>query len=207
MKGFAILMVLALGFGAAPSFAQVPAPAVPAPPAAPAAAPAVQAPAPFPAGAKLAFVNLPALFQLSRDGKAATDKIQKAMEAKQKDIESKAKSLQANQQKLEAGGTVMTEAARTALQREIDRQQKEGERLEQDAQQEVTELQQEVQAEFQRKLLPVLADLAKEKGLQMLFSVGDSGLVWAEPGLDLTNDAVKRLDATPASAAAPAAAK
>ena len=108
----------------------------------------------------------------------------------------------------------MTEAARSALEKEIDRQQKEGERLEQDAQQELNELQQEVQGEFQKKLLPILADLSKEKGLQMLFSVADSGLVWAEPGLDLTAEAVKRLDATPApaagappAAAAPAAPK
>ncbi len=213
MKGFAIMTALALGFSVAPSFAQAPAPAAPpaaqapAPAAqpAPAPAPAAQPPAPFPVGAKYAYVNLPALFQLSRDGKAATEKIQKATAAKQKDIESKAKALQANQQKLEAGGTVMTEAARTSLQREIDRQQKEGERLEQDAQQELTEMQQEVQSEFQVKLLPVLAELSRDKGLQMLFSAVDAGLVWADPGLDLTAEAIKRLDATPATSAAPAA--
>lgn len=209
MKGSAILTVLALGVSATPSFAQAPAP--PAAPAAqaPAAVPAAPAPLPFPAGAKFAFVNLPALFQLSRDGKTATDQIQKATVAKQKDIESKAKALQANQQKLDAGGSVMTETARAALTKEIDRQQKEGERLEQDAQQELTELQQEVQAEFQKKLLPILQDLGREKGLQMLFSAADSGLVWADPGLDLTGEAITRLDATPAApatAAAPAAA-
>ena len=209
MKRFAITTALALGFSAAPSFAQAPAPAAPpaaqAPAPAPAPAPAAQPPAPFPQGAKYAYVNLPALFQLSRDGKAATDKIQKATAAKQKDIESKAKVLQANQQKLESGGTVMTEAARTALQREIDRQQKEGERLEQDAQQELTELQQEVQMEFQAKLLPVLGEMSKDKGLHMLFSAVDAGLVWAEPGLDLTAEAIKRLDATPAAPATSAA--
>ncbi len=29
----------------------------------------------------------------------------------------------------------------------------------------------------------------------MLFSAGDSGVIWAEPGLDLTLEAVKQLDA------------
>ena len=46
--------------------------------------------------------------------------------------------------------------------------------------------------------MPVLEAIAKEKGLQVLFSAGDSGLIWAEPGIDLTLDAVKRLDAGPA---------
>jgi Skp family chaperone for outer membrane proteins len=208
MKRLAIITALALGFSAVPSFAQAPAaPAAPAPAAAqapaaaPAPAPAAQPPAPFPVGAKYAYVNLPALFQLTRDGKAATAKIQNATTAKQKDIESKAKALQANQQKLEAGGTVMTEAARLTLQREIDRQQREGERLELAAQQELTEMQQEVQAEFQTKLLPILEQLSKDKGLHMLFSAVDAGLVWADPGLDLTAEAIKRLDATPATPA------
>jgi Skp family chaperone for outer membrane proteins len=90
----------------------------------------------------------------------------------------------------------MTDTARATLQKEIDRQQREGERMEQDAQAELNELQQEVQQEFQKKLFPVLQDIAKEKGLQLMFSIGDAGLVWAEPGLDLTMEAVKRLDAT-----------
>jgi outer membrane protein len=206
MRRFAVVAALALVLSAAPGFAQAPAPAAPAAAAqAPAAPPGgtVQPPAPFPQGARLAYVNLPAVFQLSRDGKVAADRIQKATADKQKEIETKAKTLQTNQQKLDAGGSVMTEAARTALQKEIEREQKEGERLEQDAQQELTDLQQEVQGEFQKRLLPILEDLSKEKGLQMLFSVADSGLVWAEPGLDLTAEAVRRLDAAPAAVAAP----
>ena len=55
--------------------------------------------------------------------------------------------------------------------------------------------QQELQQQFQAKLLPILVDLSKEKGLQVLFSAGDSGVIWAEPGIDLTLEAVKRLDA------------
>ena len=67
-------------------------------------------------------------------------------------------------------------------------------RMQQDAQAELNELQQELQGEFQKKLLPVLEVLAKEKGLQFLFSGADAGLIWAEPGLDLTLEAVKKLD-------------
>ena len=40
-------------------------------------------------------------------------------------------------------------------------------------------------ARFQQKLVPILQELGREKGLQMLFSAADSGLVWADPGLDL----------------------
>ncbi len=73
-----------------------------------------------------------------------------------------------------------------------------GQRFEQDAQAELNELQQQLQQEFQTKLMPVLEALSKEKGLQVLFSAGDSGVIWAEPGIDLTLEAVARLDKMPA---------
>ena len=75
------------------------------------------------------------------------------------------------------------------LEKDIERQSVEGQRFEQDAQAELNELQQELQQEFQKKLLPVLEQLSKEKGLQFLFSAATAGVIWAEPGIDLTLEA------------------
>ena len=214
MRAVAIATALALVLSAAPVFAQAAppgqTPARPAPAQQPAQpVPAPQPPAPFPQGAKLAFVNLQAIAQLSADGKAANAKVQALAQKKQTEGQTKAKALQDNQQKLQTSGTVMSEAARTQLEKEIDRQTKEGQRFEQDAQQELNDLQQELQTEFQKKLMPVLEQLSKEKGLQILFSAADSGVIWAEPGLDLTLEAVKKLDGgkgAPSTAATPPAA-
>jgi Skp family chaperone for outer membrane proteins len=105
--------------------------------------------------------------------------------------------MQANQQKLQTSGSLMSAEARAQLERDIERQQKEGERYEQDAQAELNELQQQLQREYNRKLFPVLEQMSKEMGLSMLFSAGDSGLIWTRPGLNLTAEAVKRMDAAP----------
>ena len=134
---------------------------------------------------------------MSADGKAAAAKVNALAQKKQTEAADKAKLLQSNQQKLETSGSVMSEAARGQLQKDIDRQTLEGQRFEQDAQAELNELQQQLQQEFQVKLMPVLESISKEKGLQVLFSAGDSGVIWAEPGIDLTLEAVKRLDAKP----------
>ena len=96
----------------------------------------------------------------------------------------------------------MSDTARAQLEKEIERQTVEGQRFEQDAQAELNELQQELQQEFQAKLLPVLVQLSEEKGLQVLFSAGDAGVIWIEPGIDLTLEAVKRMDAATKAAAA-----
>jgi outer membrane protein len=200
MRGFLIAASLAVVLSAAPAFAQAAGQAKPVqtPPAPVAPPPVLQPPAPFPAGAKVGLVNLQLIAQNSVEGKAASGRVQALIQKKQTEGADKAKQLQANQQKLQSSGGVMSETARTTLEREIERQTKEGERFQQDAQAEVNELQQELQGDFQKKLFPLLQELAKEKGLHALLSAQDAGVIWADPGIDLTGEAIKKLDAATA---------
>ena len=100
----------------------------------------------------------------------------------------------------------MSETARAQLQKDIDRLTTDIQRFNEDAQQEVQLLQNELMGDFQTKLSPVIQQVAVEKKLHMIFSAADAGLVWGDPGLDITSDVVKKFDAaTPATAAAPAA--
>ena len=212
MRGSAIAASLALSLMAmsvAPVLAQQPpaqakpAPAPAQPPAQPAPAPVVQPPVPFPQGAKIAFFNPQAVFQSSADGRAAVTRVNALIQKKQTENADKAKLLQGNQQKLQTSGSVMNEAARAQLEKEIDRQTKEAERFQQDAQAEINELQQEVQNEFVKKLQPILDQIATERSLHILFNAVESGIAWAMPGLDLTADVVKKLDAAAKPAATP----
>ena len=183
---------------ATPPAAQAPAQPTPAP-----AAPPAQPPAPFPAGAKIAFFNPQAVFQASADGRAAVTRVNALIQKKQTENADKAKLLQGNQQKLQTSGSVMNETARVQLEKEIEKQTKDAERFQQDAQAEINELQQEVQNEFVKKLSPIVEALAVEKGLHLVFNAAESGIAWAAPGLDLTADVIKKLDANakPATAA------
>jgi outer membrane protein len=95
----------------------------------------------------------------------------------------------------------MNEAARGQLEKEIERQQKEVERFQQDAQAEINELQQEVQNEFLKKVQPVLDQVATEKGLQIVLSANEAGIAWANLGLDISSEIIKKLDAPKAPAA------
>ena len=161
MKTF--LLVVSLAVGAASLSAQQ------APAAKPAPKPAVQAPvapaAPFPAGAKIAFVNIQAIVAMSAEGKADSAKVDALVKKKQAEAPANQKTPQ------------------------------DAQRFQQQAQQEVQQLQTQLQEDFQKKLFPILQQLAQEKHLSMLLSAQDAGLVWAEPGLDLTAEAIKRFDA------------
>jgi Skp family chaperone for outer membrane proteins len=206
MKGVAIAASLAVLLSAAPVFAQAagqaprPAAPAPAPPAAAQPAAPPSAPAPFPAGAKIAFVNLQQVANLSGEGKISTGKVQALMAKKQTEAQSKSKALADAQAKLQSSGGILSETARAQLEKDIERMNVEGQRFQQDAQAEINELSQQLQSEFQQKLFPVLEQVSKEKGIQVLLSAADAGVVWAEAGLDLTLDAVKKLDTMAAAA-------
>ena len=212
MRGSAIAASLALALlalSAAPVFAQTPAQPKPAQPTpAPTQAPQTppppaQPPAPFPQGAKVAFFNPQVVFQSSADGRAAVTRVNALIQKKQTENADKAKLLQGNQQKLQTSGSVMNETARVQLEKEIEKQTKDAERFQQDAQAEINELQQEVQNDFVKKLSPIIEQIATEKGLHIVFNAVESGIAWASPGLDLTSEVVKKLDAVAKPAATP----
>jgi Skp family chaperone for outer membrane proteins len=218
MRRFTVAVVLSVALGAVPMMAlaqtqppTTPPPATQKPPTPPPAAqppaaqpPAAAAPQPrvFPEGAKVAFINIPRIAAESVEGKASTGRVNALREKKVGELSAKNKQVEAAQQKLASGG-LLSDEARAATQKEIDRLNVEVQRMQQDAEAEMTDLQQQLQLDFQRKLSPVIQQVAVEKGLHMLLST-DAGLVWAEPGLDLTLEVIKRFDAATAGAKPPA---
>src|SRR6266850_4836329 len=201
MRAFVVAAALGLTLAAAPTFAQAQAPA----PAAPPAAQAAPAPEPaFPAGAKYAFVNIQRIAAESAQGKSLSSRVQALNAQKVTELNDKNKALQAAQQKLDSGASVLSDTARAQLEKDIDRQQTEIQRFTDDAQKDVQELQNELQAEFQQKLGPVVQQIAQEKKLEILFSALDAGIIWADAGLDLTTEVIRKFDAAAPVAAGPA---
>jgi outer membrane protein len=199
MRVFMCAAALCGILAAAPSFAQVPAQPQPAQP-----APVVQPP--FPAGTKYAFVNIQRIAGESAAGVTLAGKVQALNQQKVNELNEMNLALQASQQKLEAGATVLSVTAAAQLQTTIERQQIDIQRFTEDAQQEVATLQTQLQEEFQLRLSPVIQAVSTERGLHLLFSVVDSGLVWADQSLDVTTEVIQRFDAAGAAVPAPAAA-
>jgi outer membrane protein len=164
----------------------------------PAAPPAV--PVPFPEGAKVAYVDVQRIANDSIEGKGYAAKVQALNQKRSGELAEKNKALQANQQKLSQGANAMNESAQASLQKEIERQQVEIQRFTQDAQAEIQELQTQLQAEFQKKIIPIIEQVAVKRGLLMIFS-REAGIVWANAGLDLTAEVIKAFDAAAISPA------
>jgi Skp family chaperone for outer membrane proteins len=221
MRLLAIILASSMTLAAGETYAQAPAAQAPAPatqkPPAPAPAPSTQKPAaPVPAppaprfqdGLKYAFVNLQAVAAQSNDGRAAAEKLKAFQDQKTRELQDKQKTLQAAQQKLESGGSVLSDSARTQLQTDIDRQQRDLQRLSEDANQDVQNLAQQVEEDFTRKVLPIVSKVAQEKQVHFVFNANQSGLIWAEPGMDLTGEVIAAMNggAKPAAVPTPPAA-
>lgn len=190
----ALIMALAAG----PAYAQTTPPAQTPPaqtPAAPAPAPQAQPPKPFPEGARVAFVDLQVIASNSVEGKAATAQLDEFRTKKNAEIAEMTKAAQAVQTKLQQGGTVLNEQARAQAEKDLQKYQRDLQALQEDANQELQELTARLQASFQERLNPIIEQVATEKDLYVVFSVRDSGIVWAYSGVDLSGEVIKRFDA------------
>ena len=197
MSVVAAALTLALS---APVLAQTPPQTAPPKPATPAqtplaTAPAPKPPVPFPADAKIAFVDVNSIAGNSASGKDASKKLQDLNNKKLAELQEKNKQLQALTTKRDQGGSVFNESARAALDKEIDKMQRDIQYAQTTAQAEMQDLTNELQGEFQKRLIPVIAEIAKEKGLHAVFSIADSGAAYYLPSLDISDEVIKRLDA------------
>jgi outer membrane protein len=202
-----ILAAILIAALAAPSFAQTP-PAGAAkpqtPPAAPPVAqtaapkPAPAPPVPFPQDAKIAFIDVNAIAGMSTSGKEASKRLTALNDKKIAELNDKNKQLQALTTKRDTSAAVLNDTARAQLDKDIDKLQRDIQFTQSNAQAEVTDLQNELQADFQKRLLPIIEEVAKEKGLHAVFSIADSGAAYVHPGLNISDEVVKRLDAAAA---------
>lgn len=163
------------------------------PTATPAATPAVAVP--FPADSKIAFVNMQALLSESKLGKAGLTQMKTLTDKQQADLADKNKAIQALQQKIQTQSSVVTPETRNQWSSDLEKAQRDLQYSQNEAQAQVEELNQRLLGDFQEKVLPVIEALAKERGLYAIFGVQESGVAYVHPGVDVTLELVKRLDA------------
>ena len=198
-----ILAVLAFGavfvagnaMAQTPPTTQTPPPAAQTPAATPKPAPTPIVLPPFPPESKIGFVDLQSVVSQSALGKAGTAQIEqlsKKLESELVALQTKLKEAQTRQQ---TQASMLSEVAAATLAKDIDRLNRELQFKQQEAQSELQTMQQDLLADFEKKVLPILEALAKEKALHVVFNVADSGAVYVFPGLNLSPELVKRVDA------------
>lgn len=145
---------------------------------------------------RIGAVSMAYVARSSKAGQSALAEIEKFV--KQKESEAAVKSAELEKQQLALQKSSIGLSARAAgdLQKAFDKSRVEFDRFRQDTQAEIERMQSTFDAEFRVKLAPVIDAVSKEKGLQFVFGLEQAAIVWWSPAVDISEEVVKRLDAT-----------
>jgi outer membrane protein len=187
MKSPLLLAALAaFALGAAPLTAQ----------AEEAAAPAAPAPAAAPAAANtnrtVAFVDLQKALNNCTEGKDAKKRLEADFDRRQKELEKQKADLEIFAKDLESSAAMLTPERKQAKMTEYqDRYKALSEGFERH-QRELARAEQTATADIMKRLVELSTRIAQEKGFGMV--VEKSAVVFAAPGLELTEELIRRFD-------------
>ena len=143
------------------------------------------------ADVKLGYVDLQrALIEVS-EGQVAKSKLKGEMDKKKAELDGEQAKLTDDKAVLDKQGAMMSEEVRT---QKFTEWQKRLYEVMQKAQKVQVDLQEKERNELKKifeKMDPIVAAIAQREGLTMVFEKTDSGLVYAPPSLDLTNELVR----------------
>ncbi|MGH9365154.1 MAG: OmpH family outer membrane protein [Thermoanaerobaculia bacterium] len=173
--------------------------------------------APAPGPARMAVIDVERLIRESAMGREAFGRVKKLNDQKKDEADKLAKELRDMEQKLADQGQSMTDDKRDALQKQYQEKAIAYKRFNDDAQRVLEEAQKKELEGLEKRVLPVIQTVGKEKGYTLIFNKFQSGIVFADEAVDVTDDVLKRFnttvavpekaDAAPRPAAPPAAPK
>jgi outer membrane protein len=156
----------------------------------------VSASAPASGPARIGIIWVERLVQESAVGKEAFARVKKLNDQKKDEAEKLAKELREMEQKLADQGQSMTDDKRDQLQKSYQEKAIAYKRFNDDAQRILEEAQKKELETLEKRVLPVIQQVGKEKGFTVIFNKFQAGLVYADDSVDVTDEVLKRFNTT-----------
>lgn len=140
---------------------------------------------------KVGYVDLQRALIEVTEGQVAKAKLKTEMDKKKAELDAEQAKLTDDKAVLDKQGAMMSEEVRT---QKFTEWQKRLYDVMQKAQKVQMDLQEKERTELKKifeRMDPIIAAIAQREGLTMVFEKTDSGLVYAPPSLDLTNELVR----------------
>jgi len=151
--------------------------------------------APAQEGGKLGMINSQEILEKSAEGRKAIAQLQAADKKYSDEITRMDDQIKQLQNRLSAQRLTLTAEAAAGIQADMLKKQTERQRAVEDAARAMRELQATTLDRIQKELIPILEQLRKDKGLDLIFVLARVGTVFSSTALDLTAVAVRRYDA------------
>jgi outer membrane protein len=143
---------------------------------------------------KIAIVNSNDVLEKSAEGKRTLARLQDADKQNQAKISKLDDEIRQLQTKLNTQRITMTDEAVLANQADLERKQTQRKRDAEDAYAQMQELSTRLFKKLQDELIPIVEQIGKERGLDIIFDRDRSGAVYYSPAIDLTAEVIKRYD-------------
>jgi outer membrane protein len=154
---------------------------------------------------KYAVLNVVRAIAESSEGKQANEDYQIKLEAKRDELAKKQKEIQDLQQQLQSQAKTLNDEARYALTKSINTKNTELQRAQEDAEKEFAAMRNGIFNRIGSKLAPVVQQYAKEYNFALILDSSSqaSPIVYSDAAVEITDDIVKRFDASQVSSRGP----
>jgi len=144
---------------------------------------------------KIAVVNPQRVISESQKGKAFIKELEAFAKKKDEVIKRKIAEFQQLQKEYRAKAASLSEDKAMEMQKKLSDMQIQIKRMQDDAQRELKLKQTKGFERFNKILQPIIEQIAKEKGIDLVMQLGPNGIVYFSPAIDITPEVIKRFDA------------
>ena len=148
---------------------------------------------------KIGIVNSNEVIQKSTEGKAVMAQLQKKDKSNSSRISTMDEKIRELETKLNTQRLTLTQESILQLTSELERKRTERKRFAEDSLRELQELRFRLFTKVQDEVIPIIEGLGKERNLEIIFDLANSGAVFVNPAIDLTEEVIKRYNASKAT--------
>jgi outer membrane protein len=143
----------------------------------------------------IGYVNLHTVLLQSKVGKRNKAELDKLIKQKELAISQAQDKLKAMQEAFQKNQLVMTDDQKKAKQKEFQEKAQAYQDMVVQAKQAVNEKDNEYASKSLAGIKPVIAEIAKEKKISIVFDANELSVLYADKGMDLTQQVIQRYDA------------
>jgi len=147
---------------------------------------------------KIGVINSQKVLENSTEGKKVIAQLQEKDRKIQDELAKLDDEIRRLETKLNTQRLTLSEQSIFQIGSDLERKRTERKRRAEDSLKELQQLQMRLFNRIQSELLPIIEQVGKEKSLDIIFDLAKSGAIYFNPAIEITDEVIKRYDASKA---------
>lgn len=143
---------------------------------------------------KIGVIDTERVLLASETGKKALTDLKKLQETKEGQVKGLQQEIKDLQTKIQDGRMSLAQDKLSDMEKQLEDKVIGLRRLQDDATRELNKKRDEVLAQIDQKVMPIINQAGKDLGYTLIFRKFESGLIYADEAIDITNQIIQRLD-------------